>query len=93
MCHCLSLPLLSDEDTVSPADALRGPILCVLFLFGLSYFKASISDGIFLAEPFLGFLPHQRLVEADKVRCSAVHHVVGRCRNCGNFDHFIGNEI
>lgn len=36
------------------------------FYLGLSYFKASISEGNFGAEPFFGLLPHQWLVEAGK---------------------------
>lgn len=39
MFHCLSLPLLSDEDTVSPADALRGPILCVFIFIWFELFQ------------------------------------------------------
>lgn len=61
---------------VSPADAPREDQLHILFLFGLSYSRASISDGNFLAEPFSRLLQHQCLVGADKVWSSALHHRV-----------------
>lgn len=76
---------------VSPADAPREDQLHILFLFGLSYSRASISDGNFLAEPFSRLLQHQCLVGADKVWSSALHHRGGRGMNCRNFDTFIWN--